>query len=281
MNSNDILLKNVEILARRSEEEKKTCEQQSTMPNIAALRRIVELVKHVVFPGYFDATQPCGNTRHYHVGVNLEELLDLLCVQLKSEEKALAFIDRIPEIKRMLYTDIDAMYHSDPAVTGYSEIIYCYPFVQCMIHYRVAHELLLLGVPVIPRIITEMAHSQTGIDIHPGAKIDEYFCIDHGTGVVIGETCIIGKHVMLYQGVTLGAKSFSYDSNGNVLNTPRHPIIEDNVTIYSNSSVLGRITIGHDTVIGGNIWLTYSVPPCSKILQSKAVSSTFTDGAGI
>lgn len=126
-----------------------------------------------------------------------------------------------------------------------------------------------------------MAHSLTGIDIHPGAKIGEYFCIDHGTGVVIGETCIIGNHVMLYQGVTLGAKSFTFDENGTPLNTPRHPILEDNVTVYSNSSVLGRITIGHDTIIGGNVWLTNSVAPYSKIMQSKAVAATFTDGAGI
>jgi serine O-acetyltransferase len=150
-----------------------------------------------------------------------------------------------------------------------------------MTHYRIAHKLHELQVPVIPRIITELAHSKTGIDIHPGAKIGEYFSIDHGTGVVIGETTIIGNHVTLYQGVTLGAKSFKYDEQGNMLNVPRHPIIENNVTIYSNASILGRITIGHDSVIGGNIWLTHSVPPYSRILQSKAVDAGFTDGAGI
>ena len=133
----------------------------------------------------------------------------------------------------------------------------------------------------MPRIITEMAHSKTGIDIHPGAQIGEYFSIDHGTGVVIGETCIIGNHVTLYQGVTLGAKKFTYNENGVPVNTPRHPIIEDNVTIYSNSSILGRITIGHDTVVGGNIWLTESVKPYSKIVQQRAVAETFMDGAGI
>lgn len=142
-----------------------------------------------------------------------------------------------------------------------------------MIHYRVAHALLRLGIPVIPRILTELAHSATGIDIHPGAQIDEYFAIDHGTGVVIGETCVIGKHVTLYQGVTLGAKNFTLDSEGHPMNLPRHPILEDNVTVYSNSSILGRITVGHDSIIGGNIWLTYSVPAGSRILQSKAVAS--------
>ena len=190
-------------------------------------------------------------------------------------------MDEIPEIKCVLYTDVEAMFHSDPAVTSYSKIIFCYPVIQMMIHYRIAHALHLLGVPVLPRIITEMAHSKTGIDIHPGAQIGKYFSIDHGTGVVIGETSIIGHHVTLYQGVTLGAKSFAHDKDGNLLNTPRHPIVEDYVTIYSNSSILGRITIGHHTMIGGNIWLTKTVAPYSRILQQKAQSMPLTDGAGI
>lgn len=190
-------------------------------------------------------------------------------------------MNNLPEIKRILYTDVDAMFHSDPSVTSYSEIIFCYPVIQMMIHYRIAHALHQLGVPVLPRIITEMAHSKTGIDIHPGAQIGEYFSIDHGTGVVIGETCIIGDHVTLYQGVTLGAKSFSRDEDGNLLNVPRHPIIEDHVTVYSNSSILGRVTIGHHTIIGGNIWLTNNVGPYSRILQQKAISLSFVDGAGI
>jgi serine O-acetyltransferase len=134
---------------------------------------------------------------------------------------------------------------------------------------------------MIPRIMTEYAHADTGVDINAGATVGEYFFIDHATGVVIGETTIIGNHVTLYQGVTLGAKSFKYDEQGNMLNVPRHPIIEDNVTIYSNASVLGRITIGHDSTIGGNIWLTHSVPPHSRILQSKAIDAGFQDGAGI
>ena len=140
-----------------------------------------------------------------------------------------------------------------------------------MLYQRVAHELYKLGIPVLPRMITEVAHSKTGIDSHPGAEIGEYFAIDHGTGVVIGQTAIIGNHVRLYQGVTLGAKSFVLDDNGLPIDVPRHPIIEDNVTIYSNTSVLGRITIGEGSVIGGNIWLTHSVPPHSKILQSRVV----------
>ena len=173
------------------------------------------------------------------------------------------------------------MFQNDPAATNYGEVIYCYPVMMAMTHYRLAHVLHQMQVPVIPRIITEQAHSKTGIDIHPGATIGEYFSIDHGTGVVIGETAIIGNHVSLYQGVTLGAKSFKYDAEGNMLNVPRHPIIEDNVTIYSNASVLGRITIGHHSVIGGNIWLTHDVPPYSRILQSKAVDVSFQGGLGI
>jgi serine O-acetyltransferase len=202
-------------------------------------------------------------------------------VLCEGERLALAFIDSLPEIKRLLYTDIQAMFDNDPAAKTYGEVIFCYPVVNTMVHYRVAHRLHEMGVPVIPRIITEQAHSKTGIDIHPGAQIGEYFSIDHGTGVVIGETSIIGNHVTLYQGVTLGAKSFKYDEQGNMLNVPRHPILEDNVTVYSNASILGRITIGHDSIIGGNIWLTHSVPPHSRILQSKAIDAGFQDGAGI
>ena len=211
------------------------------------------------------------------------------CEEMRTKEQvyreaarlAAEFIDTLPEIKRLLYTDVEAMFDADPAATNYGEVIFCYPVMNTMTHYRMAHRLHELKVPVIPRIITELAHSKTGIDIHPGAQIGEYFSIDHGTGVVIGETTIIGNHVTLYQGVTLGAKSFKYDEQGNMLNIPRHPIIEDNVTIYSNASILGRITIGHHSVIGGNIWLTHSVPPYSRILQSKAVDAGFQDGAGI
>ena len=148
------------------------------------------------------------------------------------------------------------------------EIIFCYPAIRAISNYRIAHELLKLQVPIIPRIITEMAHSETGIDIHPGATIGNYFTIDHGTGVVIGETTIIGDHVKLYQGVTLGAKNFPIDENGKpIKGIPRHPNIEDNVIIYSNSTILGRITIGRNSVIGGNIWIDKDVPADSKIIQ--------------
>lgn len=295
----DILLKNVELLSKPlPEEEEIVPSSNAPLPSVDSLRKIVELVKAVVFPGFFDTRHADEKIRSYYIGVNMESLLTLLKTQIalgllfdnskeeddvKAEAKSLAlqFIDRLPEIKRLLYTDAQAMFDNDPAVRNLSEVIFCYPVAQVMIHYRVAHELLKMGIPVIPRIITELAHSTTGIDIHPGAQIGEYFSIDHGTGVVIGETCIIGNHVTLYQGVTLGARNFSLDSHGHPMNIPRHPIIEDNVTIYSNSSVLGRITVGHDSVIGGNVWLTMSVAPYSHVLQSKAITASFTDGLGI
>jgi serine O-acetyltransferase len=262
----------------------------------------VTLVKSIIFPDYFNKRQPDEAIRSYYIGVHMEELMTLLTKQIahglqfcedckeihtkaqvyaEAERLAMQFIDTLPEIKRLLYTDVEAMFDADPAATNYGEVIFCYPVMNTMTHYRIAHRLHELKVPVIPRIITELAHSKTGIDIHPGAQIGEYFAIDHGTGVVIGETSIIGNHVTLYQGVTLGAKSFKYDEQGNMLNIPRHPIIEDNVTVYSNASILGRITIGHHSTIGGNIWLTHSVPPYSRILQSKAIDAGFQDGAGI
>ena len=160
-------------------------------------------------------------------------------------------------------------------------MIFCYPVIRALLNHRVAHELLKLGIPILPRIISELAHSETGIDIHPGARIGEYFSIDHGTGVVIGETSIIGDHVLIYQGVTLGAKRFTFDENGIPLNVPRHPIIQDNVVIYANANVLGRITIGKGSIIGGNVWVTSDVAPNSKIVQQKAVESSFTFGLGI
>lgn len=263
------------------------------------LRRVVELVKSVVFPGFFDKRQVDESMRAYFIGVNVELLYSILKVQLRrgllfgedagrcsdpkaeADAKALQFIDSLPEIKRLLYTDVEAMFNSDPAVSARGEVIFCYPVVQAMVHYRVAHLLLKMGIPVIPRIITELAHSATGIDIHPGAQIGEYFSIDHGTGVVIGETCIIGDHVTLYQGVTLGAKSFTFDADGHPINLPRHPIIEDYVTIYSNASVLGRITVGHHAIIGGNVWVTENVHPYGRVLQRKAVESIFSGGLGI
>lgn len=213
--------------------------------NIAHLKQLVLHLQGEVFPEYYPAV----------------ERPTALC--LPNE-----FWEQIPEIKRLINTDVDAVLHNDPAVTDRGEVILSYPLQYAMIHYRAAHVLYQLGVPRIPRMLTELAHSRTGIDIHPASQIGDHFCIDHGTGVVIGETAIIGSHVVLYQGVTLGAKNFEYDENGKPKDIPRHPILEDHVTVYSNTSILGRVTIGHDTIVGGNIWLTQDVPANSIVLQS-------------
>ncbi|MCR5159320.1 MAG: serine acetyltransferase [Prevotella sp.] len=296
---NEVLLRNVAQLSKLDGKEEAMMPAGSApLPSVEEVRHIISLAKSIIFTDYFYKRQPEELIRQHYIGVNMEEFYTVLRRQIarglqfcedcteedvlpNAEEMALRFIDQLPEVKRLLYTDVEAMFQNDPAATNYGEVIYCYPVVNTMTHYRLAHVLHQMQVPVIPRIITEQAHSKTGIDIHPGATIGEYFAIDHGTGVVIGETTIIGNHVTLYQGVTLGAKSFKYDADGNMLNIPRHPIIEDNVTVYSNASILGRITIGHDSVIGGNIWLTHDVPPYSRILQSKAVDVSFQDGLGI
>ncbi len=230
------------------------------------LEKMMELIKFVVFPDYSDVP------RWTNGPVAIHDILQRQIQTVMDDASSIAqdFVESLPEIARLLHTDVEAVTHNDPAVVDMGEVILCYPLVKVMLHYRTAHRLYVLGVPRIPRILTEMAHSLTGIDIHPAAKIGEYFAIDHGTGVVIGATSIIGNHVMLYQGVTLGAKSFSYDEAGRPIDKPRHPILEDNVTVYSNTSILGRVTIGHDSIIGGNIWLTHDVPPCSLIRQGRA-----------
>ena len=295
----EVLLRNVAKLSKMSQREREMMPKGTApLPSVDEVRQIVSLCKDIIFTDYFHKRQSDEQMRSHHIGVSMDELYTLLRRQVArglqfceecsendvlsaAEEIALKFIDQLPEVKRLLYTDVEAMFLSDPAASNYGEVIYCYPVMNTMTHYRLAHLLHQMQVPVIPRIITEQAHSKTGIDIHPVAQIGEYFAIDHGTGVVIGETTIIGNHVTLYQGVTLGAKSFRYDENGNMLNIPRHPIIEDHVTVYSNASILGRITIGHHSVIGGNIWVTNDVPPYSRIQQSKAVDTSFQGGLGI
>lgn len=255
------------------------------LPSVEAVREIVELVKTIVFPEFLDRLRGTRTMLEARLSVSTEKLFRMLskeishCIYEKNQGEsssqaaeegmnvALQLVERLPEIKRLLFTDVQAIYDNDPAAENFGEVILSYPVVQAMVHYRLAHQLVMLDVPVLPRIITELAHSDTGIDINPGAKIGEYFAIDHGTGVVIGETCIIGNHVTLYQGVTLGAKNFTLDGEGHPVNEPRHPILEDHVTVYANATILGRITVGHNTVVGGNIWLTESVPPYSRIVQ--------------
>ena len=261
------------------------------LPSGAMLCEIVELARAILFPGYFGNATLNSRTINYHIGVNVERLMELLTQQilaglcsveensnqaygeelrLKAANLSAQFIAQLPQIRKLLATDVEAAYNGDPAATSYGEVISCYPAIKAISNYRIAHQLRELGVPLIPRIITEMAHSETGIDIHPGAQIGSYFTIDHGTGVVIGETCIIGRNVKLYQGVTLGAKSFPLDEDGKpIKGIPRHPILEDDVIIYSNATILGRITIGKGATVGGNIWVTQDVAPGDRIVQRK------------
>ncbi|MDD4968334.1 MAG: serine acetyltransferase [Paludibacter sp.] len=296
----EVLQKSISLLTQNNLPEYKYIPRHfKPLPSLLTLHEIVELSRAIIFPGYFGEVIVNPHTLEFYLGVKIERLYSLLKEQILNglrfestenesdhsdslaSETALTFITRIPEIKRLISTDIKATFDGDPAANTYGEVIFCYPSIRAVFNHRIAHELLNLGVPVIPRVISELAHSETGIDIHPGAQIGEYFSIDHGTGVVIGETCIIGNHVRLYQGVTLGAIRFRMDDNGLPLNIPRHPILEDNVVVYANANILGRITIGRDSTIGGNVWLTNSVPPGSRIMQQKAVVSSFYDGLGI
>ncbi len=260
-------------------------------PSGKVLHEIIELCRALLFPGFFGNAKIHANTIQYQIGVNTERLYELLtrqilagiCFETKEKEGETAqtvrdsahriaaeFIASLPEMRRILATDVEAAYNGDPASESYSEVVFCYPAIRAISNYRIAHKLLTLGVPLIPRMISEMAHSETGIDIHPAATIGEYFTIDHGTGVVIGATAIIGNNVKIYQGVTLGAKSFPLDENGNpIKGVPRHPIIGSSVVIYSNATILGRITIGEGAVIGGNIWVTQDVEKGAKIMQAR------------
>jgi len=258
-----------------------------SLPSRQRLAEFIEAAKAAFFPGFYGIPETRRETMKYEIGHNLEAMHRILREQAlyglcfecdggpscdhcdaRADEIALAFLERVPAIRDLLSTDVDAAYDGDPAAKSHAEIIFCYPSIATLIHHRVAHELYALGLPVIPRIISEMAHADTGIDIHPGAKIGERFFIDHGTGVVIGETSVIGRNVRLYQGVTLGAKSFPKDEKGNpIKGVPRHPIVEDDVIVYAGATILGRITIGKGAVVGGNTWVTESLPPGSKVSQ--------------
>lgn len=269
------------------------------MPSLEKLGEIMSRLKAALFPGYFSISASSAAPRmeclRYHLSANLDSIYCLLVDQIlcggcfacasyatecddcenTSRQKAMQFLQTLPHIRKMLASDAQAAYEGDPAATSSGETIFCYPSILAMTHQRIAHELYRLGVPVIPRIITEMAHSCTGIDIHPGADIGEEFFIDHGTGVVIGETSVIGKGCRLYQGVTLGALSFPKDENGTLVKgIPRHPILEDNVTVYAGATILGRVTIGKGAIIGGNVWINHDVPSGERRIQSDATHST-------
>jgi hypothetical protein len=259
------------------------------LPSSKELEEIIELTRSILFPGFYGMTSVNIQTIRYRIGVDTERLNKLLCRQVmaglcfnedchcdnaadtrrclqeEAEKIAENIILMLPKLRKILSTDVQAAFDGDPAAANLGEVIDCYPAIKALTNYRLAHELVLENVPLIPRMITEMAHSETGIDIHPAATIGTHFTIDHGTGVVIGATCVIGNHVKLYQGVTLGAKSFPLDKEGKpIKGIPRHPILEDDVIVYANATILGRITIGKGAVVGANVWVTRDMKPRSK-----------------
>ncbi len=266
---------------------------KQVLPSREAISAIVDDLRAVLFPGHFGGSDVAPAALRYVVGARLDQARHALREQVRrglsytcdhdgaadddchacEQQAALVtgkVVAQLPRIRALLDTDVQAAYDGDPAAKFVDETLFCYPGVTAITAYRIAHELYVLSVPLIPRIIAELAHSATGIDIHPGAEIGEGFFIDHGTGVVIGETCSIGRNVRLYQSVTLGARGFPSGADGHPLKgLPRHPVVEDDVVIYAGATILGRITIGRGATIGGNVWLTRSVPPETRLTQAQ------------
>lgn len=259
------------------------------LPSRDALTKILEDLRGALFPMRLGPPELRQESEDFYVGHTLDSVLHSLLTQVRlelsyasrynnhhelhTEDRAVSivrtFSRSLPQIRSLLDSDVIAAYQGDPAARSVDEVLLCYPGVLAMIYHRVAHQLYLLGVPLLARIVAEIAHSQTGIDIHPGAQIGPGFFIDHGTGVVIGETAVIGQRVRIYQAVTLGAKRFPADEAGNLQKgLPRHPIVEDDVVIYAGATVLGRITLGRGATIGGNVWVTNDVAPGSHVSQA-------------
>ena len=258
-------------------------------PSRDALASIVESLKGALFPMRLGPPELRNESEDFYVGHTLDSALQSLlgqarlelrynarhqprdpaAIDAEAEQAVRAFAAALPSIRRLLDGDVLAAYQGDPAARSVDEVLLCYPGILAMIHHRLAHQLYGLGLPLLARIAAELAHGQTGIDIHPGARIDAGFFIDHGTGVVIGETTVIGKRVRLYQAVTLGAKRFPTDPDGNLQKgLPRHPIVEEDVVIYAGATILGRVTLGKGAVIGGNTWITEDVPAGANITQA-------------
>ncbi len=264
------------------------------LPSREAIVEILCDFMDILYPGYWRRQNLHIGNVEYHVGDLIDGLHDKLTLQISralrheqdcahaeslatmdldalAQQKTIELLRRIPDVRFILEQDAQAAFEGDPAAKNYHEVIFCYPGLEAVSIYRVAHELLLLGVPLVPRMMTEYAHAKTGIDIHPGARIGPGFFIDHGTGVVIGETCDIGTNVKLYQGVTLGALSFPRDAAGNIIRgMKRHPTLDDEVVVYANATILGGDTvIGHHAVIGSNVWITQSVAPYTVVSLEK------------
>lgn len=273
------------------------------LPSREALRDIINALCGVLFPMRLGMTDLRKESEDFYVGHTLDAALNALLVQVRLElayapqqsdqqselqlesaavESVRSFASGLGLLRVLLDSDVVAAYRGDPAAKSVDEVLLCYPGVIAMIHHRLAHRLYILGLPLIARIIAEIAHSETGIDIHPGASIGSSFFIDHGTGVVIGETAVIGERVRIYQAVTLGAKRFPSNGSGDLQKgLPRHPIVEDDVVIYAGATILGRITIGKGTTIGGNVWITNSLPAGSYATQARLQNEIFSDGSGI
>ncbi|SEL43863.1 serine O-acetyltransferase EpsC [Nitrosovibrio tenuis] len=300
----DRVVSELRTLRLRSLEDRQRRDRPPKLPSRKILVGIADGLRAVLFPNRLGLPDLTDESVDYYVGHMLDVTLRDLLVQVRRElrfvsgleatsnagiadrEQAAAiiraFAKRLPHVRSLLESDIQAAYEGDPAARSIDEVLVCYPGITAITHYRLAHELHCLGAPLIARMISEIAHSATGIEIHPGAKIGGSFFIDHGTGVVIGETAIIGEHVRLYQAVTLGAKRFPVDEHGALVKgNLRHPIVEDDVVIYAGATILGRITIGRGSTIGGNVWLTRSVPPGSNVSQAQTRNEVFDQGAGI
>jgi serine O-acetyltransferase len=261
------------------------------LPAREVLRQVVQQLCGALFPMRLGPVDLRHDAEDYFVGHTLDAALHALHAQVKLELRLAArhekrsaddvdgrasdivreFAAALPQVRRLLDSDVLAAFQGDPAARSVDEVVLCYPGITAIIHHRLAHQLYRLGTPLLARVVAEIAHGDTGIDIHPGAQIGAGFFIDHGTGVVIGETAILGERVRLYQAVTLGAKSFPAAEDGTLRKgLPRHPVVEDDVVIYAGATILGRITIGRGSVIGGNVWLTHSVPPGSQVSQAQS-----------
>lgn len=297
----DSIVDELRALRIASLESRNRHDRPPRLPSRKILASVAEGLSAAMFPNRLGSAELADEGIDHYVGHILNMTLRELMVQiqhelhynsgleiLSDEDRAQsvvitqAFAKSLPEVRRLLESDIKAAYEGDPAARNIDEVLVCYPGITAITHYRLAHVLHELGVPLIARMISEIAHSVTGVEIHPGAQIGGSFFIDHGTGVVIGETAIIGHNVRLYQAVTLGAKRFPVDENGALVKgNLRHPIVEDDVVIYAGATILGRITIGRGSTIGGNVWLTRSVPPGSNITQAQTRHEVFENGAGI
>lgn len=275
-------------------------DESVTFPDARSVDSIIEYCRALIFPGFFSDRDPRSAAFNFGIGIHVAKLHALLVTEIRAcdnllpdaspercdtvdaESTALHFIEMLPQLRDALLLDLDAIYRGDPAATSYAEIIYSYPAIRAIANHRIANTLHRLGVRILPRMIAEHAHRETGIDIHPAATIGQSFMIDHGTGVVIGETAVIGNRCRIYQGVTLGAKSFPTEDDGTLVKSiARHPIIGDDVVIYANTTILGRITIGNRCTIGGNLWITESIADDTTVVQARAENSIIKSNPNI